>query len=156
MNIAQRCHWLGLPSLPLLAGWLASCSAAKPVEPDPPPNPVLGTYRASSLIVVIPGQTIDVLASGGVFTMTLTANVDRRVTTNGTTGGRLIVPGGGTNGQNLDANMDGVWNQAGTTVRFTQNADTFVRDATWTVDTQTLRTTLVSGTTTVTAVLTKQ
>lgn len=145
MSFSLRWPRLGWP---LLVGLLASCSTSpKPAEPGTP-NPILGTYHASTLTVVVPGQTIDVLATGGSLSITLAAN--------GTTGGRLLAPGGGTNGQALDASMDGTWNQTGNTVRFSQSADTFVRDATWTVDAQTLRTTLVSGTTTVTAVLTKQ
>lgn len=147
MSITQRCRWLWLP---LLGAALASCSASKPVDPpppSPPPNPILGTYQATVLTVVIPGQTIDVLASGGSLTITLA--------TNGTTSGRFFAPGAAENGQDLDASMAGTWSQTGTTVRFVQNADTFVRDATWAVVAPTLRTTFVSGTTTVTAVLTK-
>lgn len=147
MSILQRWPRLWLP---LLGASLASCSATEPVAPPPPPppNPILGTYQATVLTVVMPGQTLDVLASGGSLTITLASN--------GTTSGRLFVPGGGENGEDFDASMAGTWNQTGDTVRFVQDADTYVRDATWTVVAPTLRTTFVSGTTTITTVLTKQ
>lgn len=131
-------------SLGCLALMLLSCSSGtEPQDPD-----AAGSYNATTLTVVDGGQTIDVLAVGGSLTMTLHAS--------GTTSGRLFAPCGGDNGQDLDENLAGTWTQTGSTVRFSQAADTFIRDATWTVDSQTLRTTYTSGGTTVTAMLTRQ
>jgi hypothetical protein len=94
------------------------------------------------------GQVTDVLAQGGSLTITLLAN--------GTTSGRLFAPGGGDNGQDLDANLAGSWTRTGNTIHFDQAADTFVRDASWMFDGTTLRTTFTQGGTVVTAVLNKQ
>lgn len=138
---SKRLAWV------LATAWLASCSEGSPPV-GPEPDPILGVYRASILSVTTPSQTIDVLASGGSLSMALAEN--------GTTSGRLLVPGGGENGQTLDADMAGTWSRTGNVVRFTQTADTFVRDGSWAVETGSLRTTLVSGGTVVTAVLLKE
>ena len=123
---------------------LLSCSCGtEPTDPD-----ATGSYAATTLTVVDGTQTIDVLVAGGSLTMTLQSD--------GSTSGRLFVPGGGDNGQDLDENLAGTWTQTGVTVHFSQSADTFVRDASWTLVDRTLRTTYPSGSTTVTAVLTRQ
>ncbi len=50
----------------------------------------------------------------------------------GTTTGRLFVPGGAEGGGDLDADLTGTWTLDGSTVTFSQTADTFIRDATFT------------------------
>lgn len=76
------------------------------------------------------GTTIDVSAQGGSLTIALTSQH--------TTTGRLFVPGGGNGGADLDADLVGTWTLSGNTVRFSQAADTFVRDLAFTVKGQTL------------------
>jgi hypothetical protein len=60
----------------------------------------------------------------GVVTITLAAD--------GTTSGRLFVPGGAEDGSDLDVDLVGAWTLTGSTVTFNQTADTFIRDAQFT------------------------
>jgi hypothetical protein len=122
---------------------LTSCSNAI----DPTPSPV-GSYVATTLTLIDGGQSIDLLSQGGSLTLTLESG--------GNTSGRLFAPAGGDNGQDLDENLAGTWSQTGNTIRFSQSADTFIRDTSWTVEGSTLRTSFTLGSTTVNAVLTKQ
>lgn len=66
------------------------------------------------------GQTTDWLARGASLNIELAAE--------GTTTGRLLIPGGNEDGSDFDASMAGSWALKGDTVRFQQDADTFVRD----------------------------
>ena len=123
---------------------LLACSAGTEVEaPD-----AEGAYAATTLTAVDATETIDVLADGGSLILTLHGN--------GTTTGRLFAPGAGEDGENLDEDLAGTWSQTGEQVTFSQAADTFIRDATWTVDAVSLSTTYNSGNATVNAVLARQ
>ncbi len=66
------------------------------------------------------GQTTDWVARGASLKIELAAD--------GTTSGRLLVPGADEDGGDFDASMAGSWTLKGDTVRFQQDADTFVRD----------------------------
>ena len=81
---------------------------------------VTGSYTATTFTTTSGGVTTDHLADGASFTITLRAD--------GTTTGRLFIPGGDEGGGDLDADMAGTWTLTGSTVEFTQTADTFVRD----------------------------
>ena len=96
----------------------------------PPAESIAGSYAATNFKVTDSGTTIDVLAQGGSLSITLTSQ-------NATTG-RLFVPGGGEGGVDLDADLVGTWTLSAGTVRFTQAADTFLRDIAFTVNGQTL------------------
>lgn len=50
----------------------------------------------------------------------------------GTTSGRLFVPGGAEDGSDLDVDLVGTWALMGSTVTFNQTTDTFIRDAEFT------------------------
>lgn len=52
----------------------------------------------------------------------------------GTTGGRLFVPGGDEDGTDLDMDLEGTWNLIGTNVELEHEADTFLRDMTFQLD----------------------
>jgi hypothetical protein len=85
---------------------------------------VAGTYRADQLLVTPTGQTpIDVLAAGGSLSITIEAS--------GATSGSLYVPPT-IGGVPFGVSMVGTATVTATTVQFTQSADTFVRDLTWT------------------------
>ena len=93
-----------------------------------------GTYVASVFRVTPQGQSqIDVLGAGG--SMTLTIGSNNAVT------GTLVVPGSVTGGAPLSESMAGTAARDGDEVTFTQSADTFVRDLTWTLSAEGLRVT---------------
>ncbi|MDT8341176.1 MAG: hypothetical protein RQ751_06660 [Longimicrobiales bacterium] len=78
---------------------------------------VAGSYAATQFSA----EGNDVLAAGGSLTLTLG--------TNGTVSGLLRVPEGV--GGPFEADMAGTYTLAGDRITFSQQADTFVRDAEW-------------------------
>lgn len=101
---------------------LAAC--ADTVEP----NELFGTYHAIELSGEQAGVAVDFLEDGGSLTLTLHPN--------GVLAGTLFLPGAGETGEDINAIMDGNWTiDTGTeVVSFIQAADTYVREAEWTVD----------------------
>jgi hypothetical protein len=83
---------------------------------------VAGTYQATTFTTRSQSSqaTTDQLAQGATLTIVLD-------TTRATTG-RLFVPVGDENGNDLDASMAGTWALSHDSVGFSQAADTFVRD----------------------------
>lgn len=105
-----------------LAVALASCGADDDFSPTV--DTVAGTYSAATFTVTSPAGTINLLASGSTVAVTLAPD--------GTTAGHLFVPGGGENGEDVDADLTGTWTLNGSTVTFSQSADTFIRDVEFT------------------------
>ena len=94
---------------------------------------IAGTYRADKLLVTPTGQTpINVLDAGGSLIITIEAS--------GATSGSLYVPPT-IGGVPFGVSMAGTATVTATTVQFTQSADTFVRDLTWTRSTNRLEVT---------------
>ena len=91
------------------------------------PGSIIGTYFASTF-ALSGGATEDVLAAGGSLTITFSAG--------GTTSGVLFVPAASSasGGMDFTADMAGTFVLEGDSVILTQDADSFVRDLTWTVD----------------------
>lgn len=90
------------------------------------PDPLVGTYLATTFLVTPSGQgVLNVLALGG----TLGLNVANNYVTSGT----LIVPASVNGGSTFTASLAGTATRTGSSVRFTQSADTFVRDLTFTL-----------------------
>lgn len=85
---------------------------------------VSGSYSATTFTATSPAGTIDLLALGSLVSVTLAPE--------GTTTGRLFVRGGGEDGEDLDEDLTGTWTLSGNTVTFSQAADTFIRDVTFT------------------------
>lgn len=83
-------------------------------------NHLAGSYEASLFTVVEGSSTEDLLAQGASIDLTLNAN--------GSTSGRLFVPGGNEDGSDLDTALDGKWTLDGSQVFFDHPADTFIRD----------------------------
>ena len=102
---------------------LAACSVniSTPSTAD-----VAGSYRATTFTTTDNAGTTNQLARGATFTIVLAAN--------GTTTGRLFVPGAGSGGGDLDADLTGTWTLNSAIVRFAHNADTFVRDVAFVAD----------------------
>jgi hypothetical protein len=90
------------------------------------PDPLVGTYLATTFQISQPGQsTANVLAAGG----SLGLNVANNYVTTGT----LIVPASLAGGTTFTASMAGIATKTGATVIFSQSADSFVRDLTFTL-----------------------
>lgn len=81
---------------------------------------VSGDYRTSTLTLTRGTTTTDFLARGAQITVTLKGD--------GTTTGELFVPGGKEDGGDVRENLAGQWTLQSDTVRFSHNADTFLRD----------------------------
>ena len=115
-------------------GWAAACAtSAGPGNQSQARNStdsttapttavVAGTYQATTFTTRPQSSqaTTDLLAQGATLTIALDT---ARATT-----GRLFVPHGDENGNDLDASMAGAWALSHDSVAFDQAADTFVRD----------------------------
>ncbi len=108
--------------LVVLIGILLSCGDGNaPTVPE-----VAGSYEATHFRIIEDGQTTDLLEEGASLSLTLAED--------GSVSGRLFIPGGGENGSDLDASMEGVWLLSGDQVTFDQVADTFMNDMTFAVE----------------------
>lgn len=115
-------------SLLLLAAGATACDddVGTGFEPIEKPD-VIGEYRATTFDLTVGGETADQLARGAELTIDLNAD--------GSTTGQLFVPDGAEDGDDLDVSLAGSWSfdDQAKTVTFDQEADTFVRDMTFTV-----------------------
>ncbi len=109
------------------AATVAACGSDGPTE-----GPTLaGAYQATTFRVTPTGQsTIDALSQGGALSIVIAAN--------NTTTGTLTLPASVTGAAPLTASMAGTAVRTGGNVDFAQSADSFVRDLTWTLGTNTL------------------
>jgi hypothetical protein len=96
----------------------------------PTEETVAGTYEASTFTLTSSSGTTDLLLAG--------ATVEATLAPDGTTSGRLFVPGGEEDGSDLDEDLTGTWTLTGQTVTFTQTADTFIGEAEFTAGRNTL------------------
>lgn len=109
------------PRILLAACLLVAASACRsPAEPDP----VIGTWLATTFHMAPSGQApVNVLAGGGA----LGLNVANNFVTTGT----LIIPPALNGGTTITASLAGTAVRTESAVRFTQPADTFMRDLTF-------------------------
>lgn len=92
------------------------------------PSFIGGAWTATEFTITEPGEDpADVLAAGG----SLTINIITAPA--GVTEGTLIIPGEFAEGVDVVSSMEGTFTLNGNTVTFDQEADTFVRDMTWTL-----------------------
>jgi hypothetical protein len=105
-----------------LALALGSCGGEDVFSPTT--ETVAGAYTASVLTLSSSVGTTDLLALG--------STVAIRLAVDGTTSGRLFIPGGAEDGSDLDVDLGGTWTLAGSTVTFNQPGDTFIRDVEFT------------------------
>lgn len=109
---------------------------------------VAGSYEATTLTGTESGITTDFLALGA--SLSLVLNLD------GTTSGRLLAPGLGENGEDVDEDLTGTWALSGSSVTFTQAAsDTFIPELTFTAELNRLSAERSFGSGTLRVVLTK-
>ena len=116
----MRLHRTRFIILAAVAGLLA-CAAAGAgagAATGPSASDVAGAYFVKTFSTTTDGVTTDQLAAGATLTLTLRPD--------GTTTGHLFIPVHDRL-PDLEADMAGTWTLTGDTVRFEQNADTFVR-----------------------------
>jgi hypothetical protein len=99
--------------------FLLACGGSDSFTPTE--ETVAGTYEASTFTLTSFSGTTDLLLAG--------ATVDATLAPDGTTSGRLFVPGGEEDGGDLDEDLTGTWTLAGQTVTFNQTAETFIGEA---------------------------
>jgi hypothetical protein len=118
MNLTRLVRTVALVLLALIVA--GACR--NPADPDP----LVGTFFATTFTVTSPGQApVNVLSAGG----SLGLNVANNYVVTGT----LIIPPSLNGGTTFTASMAGTLDTAGTGIRFVQPADTFVRDLTFTL-----------------------
>ena len=98
-----------------VAALVACADAFKPTTEN-----VVGDYSVQTLTTTDTSGTIDWVAAGATWTMSLAPN--------GTTTGHLFIPGAGAGGADFNADMAGTWTLSGNSIQFDQAADSFVRD----------------------------
>ena len=111
----MRTPSVGRLVLSLLIVFSSASCGSDPVAPTM--ETIAGAYEATSFVA----EGADILAAGGSLSLVLDAN--------GTVSGSFFVPA--SVGGPLQADMAGTYSISGTSVAFTQEADTFVRDASW-------------------------
>lgn len=97
------------------------------VSPEPiTREDITRSFSAATFTTTTDGTTTDQLAEGATLNITLHED--------GTTTGELFVPGGAEDGGDFEADLAGTFsfNDSSDRVTFDQNADTFVRDMTFT------------------------
>ena len=109
---------LGCTSTLALAALFIGCSDDDSFSPTL--DNVAGSYSAATFTVASGAGTLDLLALGAEVTVDLAAD--------GTTTGQLFVPGAGEDGEDVEADLTGTWTLDSSTVTFSQDADTFIRD----------------------------
>lgn len=102
----------------------AACGGDEGGSFSPSVDNVAGSYSALSFTITSGAGTTDLRAIGATVSVALEVN--------GTTTGRLFVPGGGENGADLDADLTGTWTLTGNTVTFHQAGGSFLDGATFT------------------------
>lgn len=111
-------------ALVLLLGGAAACADSTGPTPDPTVASVAGVYRADAtggeMTTVEGGASTDWLADGGSIRLELRDD--------GTTAGRIFIPGAAEEGGDFEADLVGGWSIAGGAVHLDHEADTFLRD----------------------------
>jgi hypothetical protein len=100
---------------------IAGCGGSEPTAPS---ATVAGNYAATEFVTTgSSGQTNQILAGSTLFLYLLA---------NGNVSGQLHMAASGGNPAS-DTDMTGTWTQTGNTISFSQAADTFVRNMTFTL-----------------------
>ena len=97
---------------------------------SPTVDDVAGSYSASAFTLTSGSGELDLLAIGATVTATLDAD--------GTTSGRLQVPGGVGGAPAVDEDLAGTWSLSGTTVTFSPSASSLLSDVDFAVGPNTL------------------
>lgn len=135
-----------LHALVACAALVAANGCRRPTDPDP----LVGTWLATTFEVAPTGQPpVNMLAAG--------ATLGLNVANNFVVAGTLIIPASATGTLTFTADMAGTATRTDNTVRFTQSADSFVRDLTFLlVENRLEARSQVLGANTYTLILTRQ
>ena len=109
---------------------LAACGGDDDDGFNPTVDDVAGSYTASAFTLTSGNGEFDLLAIGATVTATLNAD--------GTTSGRLQVPGGVGGQGAIDEDLAGTWSLSGTTVTFSPTASSLITDVDFAVGPNTL------------------
>jgi len=109
---------------------LAACGGDDDGGFNPTVDDVAGSYSASAFTLTTGNSDFDLLAIGASVTATLNAD--------GTTTGRLQVPGGIGGAPAIDEDLAGTWSLSGTTVVFSPSASSLLTDVDFAVGPGTL------------------
>lgn len=109
---------------------------------------LVGIYKATTFTMEEGGTTTDQLAAGASISLALNAD--------GSTAGRLLIPGGNTDGSDFDADLTGTWLLSGRTLTLDHTADTFMRDTPFTANGMQLNGEATFGGVTIHVVLSKE
>ena len=111
----------------LITGLLTVSAVVACSDPfKPTTESILGMYRAESFTADSGGTSRDLVAAGATLELLLLPFGD--------VVGALNVPPNPPDTATFYASMNGRWALAGNKVRFTQDADSFVRDVVWVAD----------------------
>ncbi|MGH7638637.1 MAG: hypothetical protein ACREOK_13400 [Gemmatimonadaceae bacterium] len=99
---------------------LTSLAIACRESAGPSIGTVAGVYTATTFTSTTSGATINHLAEGSQILILLS--------TDGSTEGQLLVPGGNDDGSDVNEELTGTWTLSGSTVQFDHAADTFLLD----------------------------
>jgi hypothetical protein len=113
-----------------LALALAACGDDDDDGFNPTMDDVAGSYTASAFTLTSGNGEFDLLALG--------ANVTAVLNADGTTTGRLQVPGGVEGAGAIDQDLAGTWSLSGTTVTFTPSESSLLTDVDFAVGPNTL------------------
>ena len=113
-----------------LALALAACVGDDDDGFNPTVDDVAGSYSATAFTLTSGNGNFDLLAIGATVTATLNAD--------GTTTGRLQVPGGVGGADAIDEDLAGTWSLSGTTVSFSPSASSLLTDVDFAVGAGTL------------------
>lgn len=109
----------------ILAFAAAMTACGSDTTSPPPSGSVAGSYTATEFVTTGGSGQRNELIAGSTLAMVLNEN--------GTTTGHLHLAASGSTPV-FDADMAGTWVQVGNVIRFSQSADTFVRDMDFTLD----------------------
>lgn len=122
-------HVFTIRVVTLVAGMAVATASCGQLEPGP--ENFAGTYVPTVFLVTPAGQAVkDVLLLGGSLNISITLAY--------TTAGQLSLPASVTGTTPLLQSMTGEAVVTGSTLKFQQSADSFVRNLTWTVKRDTL------------------
>lgn len=110
---------------------LGACDDEGGTGVDPAMAVVAGSYTAEGGFGAITFTSQEQGSTEVVDWLDAGASLVLRLRADGTTTGRLFVPGVDEDGGDLDENLAGTWSLSGSVVEFEHEADTFVRDMTF-------------------------